>query len=260
MSMIRVSERAIAKERARERAFPEAWMTRLRDVSPISTWTSHLVPRWMPDVEQWVLYQCIPSLHIPDERRTQLATYWEDLPVTQRFGRRAMVSDYQYRMYHDFRVDARPFLILQGDRGGTPARYTRREQLLLQAHHLPDTPPRMGTLAYAPFDERTVTRILERDRLVEAGRNIDALRRMDSLIGQKAIEAEADKAFRQAFLDWWAQEMGPIAEQFGSLLRHGLDQEIRKATPEEAYAANRFHDHFMETGEVPAPVVHAIRG
>ncbi len=235
-------------------------MTRLREISPVSTYTSYLVPRWMPDVERWVLYQCIPSLHIPDERREQLATYWEDMPITQRFGRKAMVSDYQFRMYHDFRVDARPFLILQGNRGGTPARYTRREQLLLQAQHLPDQPPRMGTLPYAPFDERTVARILERDRLVQAGQNIDRLRSMDSVVGQKAIEAEADRMFRKAFLDWWHEEMGPIAEQFGSLLRNGLDQDIRRATQAETYAANHFHEHFMETGEVPAPVTHAIRG
>jgi len=237
-------------------------MARLRELSPVSASVSYYVARWRREAGRWMLYHAIPQRMIHADRRAQLSVWWEDLPVGQQAGRRQSVSAYQYQMYQDHQLDVRPFLILQGERGATPARYLDREKKVLAALQLPTVPPALGSLAYAPFDERTVARILERDRLVKANQNLEMLAKINSGAGQRAEDGEAETAYRRAILAYWSEAAKPQAELLADILGKTHEgKQLRRATQREAYAANHFQEHFLETGEVPgATLPELIRG
>lgn len=236
-----------------ETPFPAQWERRLREVSPITDKTSHLRARLHPGMDgeqRWVLYSCIPKALLDWDRIHQFQRHHTELPIAKAFGRRMLVSEYQFYMYHRYGVDVRPCWVCQGGYGGTPFSYTEREEKLLQdMGECAECPP-VGLLPYAPFDETVVAAVRARDRLLRYGHDMDALERSQTPEALAREQAETEKIFRKQFLGWWMESMKPMSEFMAWYTRRTeAAQTMRRATKAEANSVSQFQDHFIETGQ-----------
>ncbi len=252
-----------------ERPAPVEWERRLREISPITDKLSHLRFRaftpeahlqderssdgWAtPDRIYWLLYSCTPMRMVRPDEHAKYAKHWSELPKTEQQGRKATVSNYQHFMWHSAGVEVKPFWILQGSHGGTPAAYTRRETLLMEAEGMDAEPFPLGILPACPFDERAVKQVEARDRFYQAGKNLDALVRENRTDVQKAQDEAADKDHRRKLVQWMRDTTLPQAEFLKSYLRtKEADNTLRKATRYEADCTAMWADSFIEFGSVP---------
>lgn len=252
-------ERGLARKR-----LPPEWERELREVSPVSDTTSYLLFAWKqhpmhPDRARWCLYEAIPDALILPGRRAELASapYWT-LPKHERAGQAMVVSAYQWMMYHDHRVDVRPFWCLQGETGGTPLSYDALERKYRRLLRQPVDPLAVGDLPYTGWDRRVRDAVLARDRLLKLG-SLQAMRDMTAEEWDR-WQAEREKAFRTALWDTMAERLRPNAELLGRILRdEGHNPNRRAETREEADAASVARDYFIEFGRVPDPREFANR-
>lgn len=236
---------------------PPDWVRELREVSPESTVVPYLNFHWLEGterypVQRWVLYSYIPSALIPEGMHALLGAepYWA-LPAHRQAGRRQMVSALQWHLYQTKRVWARPFWCLQGEEGGTPAQYGELEQKLLQMLERPTEPPPPGALPYAAWDARVARAVRRRDKLVQFGGRLAALEQAASSDGQKAEYEAMMQAFRKEFVSWYEDRIAPQADMLTWLTRRTeADALLRRATREEAHAADRAVEQYVETGLV----------
>jgi hypothetical protein len=247
---------------------PEAWVRRLREISPITENLSHLRFRWrepqphwfQPDRGQWELYSCTPRHLVSEERAEQFQLHWSELPTGQQVGRKAMVTSYQHYLWHVYGVEARRFWVLQGEWGGTAAQYTPREVRYLDACDALSEPLPLGFFPACPFDERATKAIQERDRLIQVGNRFDALEKLDRPEALKAEDEAAEKLFRQTFLDKWYATMQPQAEFMKQFLSTAdAHQHVRKATHEEANRVTQWKEQYVDTGIVPGAGIASSR-
>ncbi len=266
--MVAVVEQPIARERREQEAHPPpvAWVRRLREISPRTDRTSYLWLAWSQDphtatgihrVERWTIHQCVPRALLPRDRIAQLVTHWSDLPTDEQAGRRMMVSDFQHYFFRTHGADARRMWVLQGfdveEWSGTPAGYTDRERLTLRSVQQATTVPPAGTLPYMPFDERCVRALLERDRLLRYQMDLDRMEAAFTPLGARHQLADAERAGRKAFLDWWSVRCAPQAEFLRWMHTKPSQQALLpRATKRHANAASQFREHYLETGDVPA--------
>ena len=106
---------------------PEGWETALRAVSPITNLYSHLRFYWYRAGGRWVLYDCLPKSLMPKDgdppgvpmEMPELLGFLNGKPPRE-LGEDACpyVSDVQHAFWHTYGVYARPFWVLQGDKGG----------------------------------------------------------------------------------------------------------------------------------------------
>jgi hypothetical protein len=244
---------------------PESWQRRLREVSPIVENTSHLRLRYFaphdfwywPDQGQWMLYACTPKRMIHPERAKQYDKHWSELSLDPekeyndgaQQARKAVVSSYQHFMWHTCGVEAKPFLILQGDSGGTPAKYEEREKRYLDASGCISEPPPLGFFPACPFDERTVRRITERDRLLQACNRYDELEKMNKPEYLRQEDEAAERVFRETYLDTMAVMLRPNIEFIQSAMgRRWLDS-LPPAPAGTADAVAQYKDAWIEHGK-----------
>lgn len=250
--------------RAYTREVPPEWERALRAISPKSTAQSYLMFKWehvqgrvkgnWVDRSRWVLYECQPAWAIhPELRRMLEDTPPRLLPLDRQRGRRMFVDDWAHEYYRVHRVFARPFWVLQGQQGGTPAGYTDREQAILKALGEPTDPPPVGSLSYCGFDWRVAEQILMRDQLLKNGMSIDAIADAKQ-IGIRTTRdlAEAEQEHRRLFIEWFKGTIAPSADFLTWFTRKTeADMVLRKRTDAEARAAGRFEDSYIETGLMP---------
>lgn len=240
------------------REAPESWERRLREISPIRTDMAHLRFRWFPSHESWpqdvdgmwMLYSWTPRHLVSSDRATQFTRHWTELPTAEQPGRKAYVSDYQFWAWHEKGHDAFPMWILQGD-GGTPAKHTSAELAYLDGSDLPSDPIQIGTLPPCSFDERSVGRIVLRDRLLQADNRVDRLIAMDRPDSLKKEDEAAERLKRETFLDTWRQVMAPSVDFMKWWLpKSEADHALPRASKETANAVTRWRDEFVENGSV----------
>lgn len=244
---------------------PEAWVRRLAEVAPDLPNVDHLVFRYMapenPDgsdrgwqhnaVGQWLLYAAKPIRMVDADRAEQFRKHWSELPSAEQAGRRAVVSDYQHFMWHSRGLYVKPFLVLQGPWGGTPAKYTEREVAFLQASECLDEPFPVGSFPACPFDERVVKQITLRDRLLQQANDFDALAKLDTPDAMKAETDEAQRLKRQTFLDTWRVMIQPSVEFMQSFLRtKEADRVLPRAPAGTSAAVAQWRDHWVEHGSI----------
>jgi hypothetical protein len=252
-------ERGLARK-----VVPREWQRDLRELSPVSSTTSYLIFAWKqhpmhPDRARWCLYEAIPDALILPGRRAELASapYWT-LPKHERAGQALIVSAYQWMMYHDHRLDVRPFWCLQGETGGTPLSYDALERKYRRLLQQPVDPLAVGDLPYAGWDRRVRDAVQARDRLLKLAPH-RALRDVSAAELNSVREAR-EKAFRTVLWDTMAERLRPNAELLGRILRdEGHNGNRRAETREEADAASVARDYFIEFGRVPDPRQFAHR-
>lgn len=249
---------------------PASWERRLREISPVLPGVDHLVFRrfsphetWNhPERPQWVLYSARPIALVEKGRAAQFATHWSDIPLEHltdecpfpggaREARKAVVSNYQHYMWHACGLYVTPFLILQGEWGGTPAKYTEREKRYLDGAGAMSEVPPIGFFPACPFDERVVAQVTARDRLLKACNRFDDLEKMDRPLAKQAEDEAAELSFRETYLKTWAAIVQPQAEFMQSYLRKSESHQALPAAPVGlANTVARWKEHFLETGQI----------
>ncbi len=246
------------RQLTRSHPVPEQWRKELEAMSPPSLRTTFLQFGWFEGTDKhpakrWVIYEMVPVGLIPPDKREQLGgtPYWK-MPKGMQEGRRRMVSAYQWEMYRKHRVWARPFWCLQGDQGGTPARYSDLEKNLLRIVREPTDPPAPGALPYAEWDSRARSQIEQRDRLRQFDYDLERLKASGSTAAIKAEEEAMEKEFRRRFLTWLKDRTAPQADFLDWYTKKTeSDMVLRKATPGEETAIAMAEDVFIETGALP---------
>lgn len=246
---------------------PEAWVKRLREISPVTENMAHLrfryrapQPDWnFPERGVWELYSCTPKHLMSKERAELFEKHWSEVslepekpvPHAAQMARRISVSSYQHFMWHTLGVDAQRFWVLQGEGGGTPAQYTRREERLLDACNVPSEAFPLGFFPACPFDERAVKEILQRDRFIQAELRIEDLLKMDRPEALKAEDDEAEREFRKAFLDWWYVQIQPQKEFMQSTLFKTAADDLPPAPEGLERTLAQWKETFVEEGVMP---------
>jgi len=188
---------------------------------------------------------------VSPERAEQFKVLWSDLPKSEQQGRKAFVTTYQFHMWHTLGLEVQRFWVLQGPTGGTAAQYNVRERRYLDGAGALSEPIPMGFFPACPFDERSVNAILERDRLLKYGGNVDALEKADRPEALQAEDEAAERVFRDRWLDWWFEQTAPQAEFLKSYLsKSESDQTMRKATKEENDSLAHWKDDWREHGSI----------
>jgi len=234
--------------------FPDDWLMRLRQISPIVDATSHLWPRYRSEAGQWELYQCIPKALLDPYRVEQLTVHWTAMPKRAQMGRQTLCSEYQHYMFRTHGVDAQRFWVLQGSAGGTPHRFTDREQSIRKLHGWPEEPPPMGVLEAAPFDERAVDAILSRDALHAAGMSLANLAEHRTGDGQRKEEAEAEQEYRKAFLAYIDKATEDQVDLAKFILKNPqITENLPQASNEDLRLYHSWKDDYLATGVIPGP-------
>lgn len=144
-------------------------------------------------VQRWVLFQMsrqVPSAVLP---------FLMGPPPHPKTNRIPLMRE-QWDLYRDLKCYAQPYWIIQGERGGHKRRFNKHEQKLLKAQRLPVNPPAAGDLAYAPFDNRVIDKIIAYDHVQFWNRAIELdERKPDDL---DAEEKQTTQDMRKWLLTW----------------------------------------------------------
>ena len=227
------------------------WLTRLRDISPVSEVSDFLWPRWREDHEQWWLYRVTPARLLEKERIAQFAKHWSELPQAEQMGRRRYVTDYQFWMWHTHRLEAVPFWILQGSQfvvGGTPFSFTDYERKMMEAEGYEGAEPiPPGMFPNVPFDERVVAAIVKRDKLLKFGGSLEAMKKANSSDAIKAQEQIAEQEYRKRYLEYHNETMKPQAAFWGWFAKKEAAH-LPDAPVGLADTLTSWKDKYIETG------------
>lgn len=245
---------------------PAEWEREVAEMSPKSESHSYLrlfwrEPLFSPDRRRLVLHECVPNHLIGDEHRMFLADkpYWE-LPREERTGRAKLVSAFQWEMYRREGISVTPFWCLQGSDGGTPMAYADIERRWLRAMKQPDTPPGLGELPFAPWDNRVRRAVERRDRLRTFGGRVSELRKRGNADYLRAESEAMEKEYRREFFRWFSDTMQEQADVWRWYTSHTeVTHRIPQQTRAEWLAAADAEERFIETGTVPDPVQYANR-
>lgn len=237
---------------------PAEWEREVREISHKSDSHSWLMLAWkeplfQPDRRRLVLYECLPDPLISDEYRMILQDkpYWE-LPQEQRAGRAAICSAFQWEMYRRHRVKATPFWCIQGKDGGTPISYSEIERRWLRAMKQPDSPPALGALPYAPWDNRVREAVQKRDRLRKFGGSIAEMRKRGNTDYLRVETDAAEREYRKQFFKWFSDTMQEQADVWRWYTSHAeVTHRIPQQSRAEWLAACEAEERFIETGRVP---------
>lgn len=258
---------------------PDSWERRLREISPILPNTAHLGfrkfdprPDWQeslfntqPDRPLWAIYKRTPKHLVDPMMAAQLAKHWSEYPLhpekqfpeCEQMAQKALVSDYQHFIWHTQGVWATPFWLLQGEWGGTPMKFTKREKRYLDGAGQSSIPAPPGAFTPCVFDERAVKQILERDRLIQAGNRFDALEAMDSTSAKRAEDDAAELVYREQVLASLSAMAQPAVEymksQRGKREIEGavVSGFLKPAPTDLPDTLATWKDHFRQTGVLP---------
>lgn len=205
---------------------PADWETALRAISPKTDHHSWLFFYWYRAKERWVLYDGVPrSLILPDQQlgvgftgrdffRAVDGAPPRDLPKGQSTP---FVSDAQHEMARVYGVYARPFWVLEGERGGHQYAYSPDQKEFLIQCGRSDRPPEIGSAPACPFDGRVIDQLQRLNRLYALNGNIDRLRASGSSEAAEIQRAINDREIRDVSLKMLEQQLGETVEMVRTL-------------------------------------------
>lgn len=240
-------------------SFPDDWLTKLREISPITALHSWLLPYWYRAAQRWVLYDCMPAVLIdPDDllgpgfSGTDFFAAVNGPPPRDLDAakRTPYLSDVQHEMHRLHAVYARPLWVLEGDRGGHFVGFDPWQKNLLAAQRQPTEPPAIGSLPPCPFDNRTVVQLRRHNRLTQLKGDIAKLRASGSGDAADAQLQKTLREIREAELALLSEQIDPVLD-VAEVVSHRADSRdhLIYTTPGEAGKAADALDQYIETGE-----------
>lgn len=256
---------------------PSDWEAALRAFSPVRYDTPWLALRWFPmerqikdgswrDCGRWVIYECLHESLIPENDRDIVNLLSGPQPSRisdpgEAYAKMLYANDYQCMMYRKHKVWARNFWIIQGSSGGHPIEYDLTEKAILQACGLPTDPPPLGTLPYAPFDERVINQIRKRSRTYKYGSIDEAKRHATPEAVERDMRA-AERTFREWHVKHLESSLAPsvdFLDYYTSSSRTATEcrNTLPEMSKEDQRAAEIAHDMYIETGDYGHMDIHS---
>ena len=260
---------ARAMDRVWHMEIPKDWEAQLRAFSPIRYDMPWLALRWFPmerqvrdgswrDCGRWVMYECLHESIIPEYDRDIVNLLAGPQPSrihnpNEAQAKMMFANDYQCMMYRKHKVWARNCWIIQGSSGGHPIEYDVLEKAILQACGLPTDPPPLGTLPYAPFDERVINALRKRSRVTKYGSYDAAKRHATPEVVEREMQ-EAERAFREWHVKHLEESLAPSVDFLDWYTSSSkTSTECRNTLPgmsaEEQTQAEIANDRYIETGD-----------
>jgi hypothetical protein len=246
--------------------FPVDQMLLLREVSPVSSVHSWLLPYWYRAKGRWVLYDALPERLIPDDD-TSLGSaltgkeFFEIMHGVRPSEREDFkdlvvwpISDVQHEMYRLHRVFARPFWVLEGENGGHQVHFSPDQASYLVSKGLPGAPPKIGDVPSCPFDTRSARQLNHLNRLHQMEDNLDRLRDSGSREWALAEQEKQERDVRVAEMAFIEQQMTPVTDMAMSLVRGSNtrsehDNQIVRVPDGTASRAKDAYEQYRETGD-----------
>lgn len=161
-----------------------AFQARLDALAPRDSGLSWLLLVWQPGdswqpVHRWLVYQMIPERFVPEHIRQSLdgphpriRGRWDALGSRFWSDPRCLVDLTQWTLWQRFRALARPYWVIQGERGGHRRRFSYQEKLsiYMETGQQDVEPAAPGDLGYAAPDERVIAALEQRDQLARYGK------------------------------------------------------------------------------------------
>lgn len=143
----------------------------------------------------------------------------------------ATVTQDQWDLYQATGCFARPFWVIQGDRGGHKFQFNHQEGQLLRLEGLEGTPPAPGDLEYAPWDNRVRDQLAKQKELYDASQSgvpVGASRHEAFLVSRKNRE----QWFRTQLLEWLRPQVRQKVEELDSVIK-AIDLPVGKEITDE---------------------------
>lgn len=238
------------------------WMTELRQVSPLSTIHSYLMPYWYRAGQRWVLYDVLPVEVIDDDLPTGSHLTGGELKAIMAGPRpsdlldEVPVSDLQHEMFRRWKGYARPFWVLQGEMGGHQVKFSPDQAEALLRKGLESEPPKIGDLAPCTFDNRVIGQLQHLNRLHAFEDSIDRLRKSGGPEAAAAEQARVEREIRESEMAFIEAQVRPITETAMSLVggantRSEHDSEIMRVPDGTAARIADAYEQYKETGVWP---------
>lgn len=263
---------------AHSREVPAEWDEAIRAVSPITEEVGWLKLWWEPG-DPWVpgqrfmLYEMIHEKWIDDDvwvelrgphPRSEGHMCSEKVPhqfqclckrkfEDWRGGPCDLITLTQWQLYREVPgYFARPFWVLQGTTGGHKAEFSEQEKALCRYAELPEDPPRIGDLPFAPFDQRVLKQIMRHNRLLALGVTLEQYRGMMGS-GYEKYREDLARQLRAEHVGFLTTQLADVNDAFIHAANKGeMDNEQRTSIEwekvEEASTAA-----FIETGHLLDP-------
>lgn len=240
---------------------PDGWEAALRAVNDITELYSHLRFYWYRAKQRWVLYDCLPKHLIKGDQppgvpmETPEFLAFMDGPPPWVLGDNAcvFVSGVQWEMWQRYGVYARPYWVLQGERGGHQYAYSPEQARVAVQKGQPDAPPAIGSLPFAPFDERVQRQLRVHSRLLALNNDLERLRNSGSPEAIAAELAQTERDIRRAEMTFIENQFEPVTDMAQSLVRgqnsrSEYEDQIIRVKPGTAAKASDAYDEYLETG------------
>jgi hypothetical protein len=237
---------------------PPEWEAALREFSPKTRVHSFLIFYWYRLHHTWVLYDGVPlELIDPDQpiapglMGRELLLLLEGPPPREApsFAKQPWVSDAQHEMARIYGVYARPYWVLQGERGGHQYAYSPEQQHFLIQIGRDMSPPKIGTLAPCPFDNRAIVQLQRLNRLYQLNRDVGRLRQSGSSDAADVQQALVEREIRELSMRMLEQQMGEIGDMVATLGKHSEAEDSVIHAPGMAAKAKDAIAQYIETGE-----------
>lgn len=261
-----------------DREPPAHWVARLAEVSPQSDEHSWLKLAWEPGEpwihgQRWTLYEMVHpkwvdaevlaelrgphprseghmcSTHVPKQFQCLCRHKLE----AWRGGPCSIVTLRQYQLFKETGYFGQCFWVIQGEKGGHKRVFGEEESEMLRIAELPDEPPGVGDLPYAPFDERVVAHIIRHNRLQQLGVSLEEYRRAQSGDGYKRQRENLARSLRAEWVKWLAEQLEESADLFKSAARKGQMDDQPKTEVDWDRADAEGMQQYIETGILPDP-------
>lgn len=202
------------------------WQDRLNSLFPPNTEISHLRIHWEPGFEweplgRWMLYQMLPPERVPVIVLPMLEgpdprNFTRYDPVKKEVIRHPdapLISRQQWQMYRDTGgYFGMPYWVVQGNNGGNKVRFTKVEKMVARIKgHPTGEPPQIGSLPYAPVDERVIEKVVELDQMRTYNLLIDFAHRAPEMLDEDE-ERGANEA-RERLWNWIEDQVGGWVEE-----------------------------------------------
>lgn len=247
------------------------WLTRLRQITPVTRQTEWLRLVWMPGelyqpVQRWVLYLMTPRLdrcpeHLleqlegPDPRTLGRWVRDAGYPDGRRWHSEVEISRMQWLLYRQtrgmgtgWRAWLEPgcfpklYWIIQGSEGGHKWKLSPTERQMLRLRGLDRDVPAPGDLPYVEPDERVWSMIETMDRL----RDRQFRMRIDQQNRGRLTNAEAGRLVRQERAKEEQQFRWELNAWLERQVKQGLEQTKLPFSTSDLPEGDRRYDHDRE--------------
>lgn len=188
------------------------------------------------------------SVHVPDQFQCLCPRKKE----AWRSGPCDLITLTQWKLFRQYGMKyfPNPCWIIEGEKGGHQWAFNENERELLALSDLPTEPPVPGSLPYAPFDNRVIEQLMERNRLRQSGLSAEEYRRAMGESGYEKYRVANARAMRKRYLKYLDDQLAEENDLFITAARKGEMDDEQKTDIDFDRLAEAAEAEYVESGRV----------